>query len=225
MESSISLLSSPVNTATILMTLWRPACIFGELMRFVRDALITAAILAVIVWLVAYSRVRAGGLSADAEPGTVERAVASRLERLSIPAEAKHQENPFQADATTWRTVSDHYGDHCAVCHGNDGHGKTDIGQNMYPKVPDLADPMVQRLSDGELFYIIQNGVRWTGMPSWKREHSTDETWRLVSFIRAIPSLTPADLESAGLSSAEGQKERHHQEHEHGEEAHSHPKR
>jgi hypothetical protein len=54
--------------------------------------------------------------------------------------------------------------------------GEAVMGQNMFPKVPDLAEPVVQRSSDGDLFYIIQNGVRWTGMPAWKGEHSADES-------------------------------------------------
>ena len=147
------------------------------------------------MWVVIYLRLRAGALSADSQPGAIERAAASRLVRLSIPADADRQQNPFQADAETWRSAVAHYGDHCAVCHGRDGRGKTDLGQNMYPTVPDLADASVQRKSDGALFYIIQNGVRWTGMPAWKREHSPEDTWRLVSLIRKMPSLTLEDIE------------------------------
>jgi mono/diheme cytochrome c family protein len=91
----------------------------------------------------------------------------------------------------------------------------------MYPKSPDLADPAVQRLSDGELFCIIQNGVRWTGMPAWKHDHSTEETWRLVSFIRALPTLTRTDLEGVGLATGEqGQ----HRDHEHSTETNAEPK-
>jgi mono/diheme cytochrome c family protein len=186
--------------------------------RFLRDAFITIVVLVVVVWFIAYYRVRAGGLAADAEPGQFERAVATRLQLLSIPAGARGQSNPLgTADPAMWRTAADHYGDHCAGCHGNDGHGNTDMGENLYPKTPDLADPAVQRLSDGELFYIIQNGVRWTGMPAWKHEHSAEDTWRLVSFIRALPTLTPADLKSAGLAPDAEQNEHHH--HEHGTEA------
>ena len=174
-------------------------------MRFLRDAFITLIVLVAVVWIVAYTRIRAGGMSADAEPGAVERTVAARLVRLSIPAEAQQQQNPFRADPAAWRVAADHYEDHCAICHGSDGHGRTGMGENMYPKVPDLADAGVQRLSDGALFSIIQNGVRWTGMPAWKHEHSADETWKLVSFIRKVPSLTSHDLESLGP----------HEDHEH----------
>jgi len=200
-------------------TLRRDACIF-QVMRFIRDALITIAVLLAIVSVALYTQVRAGGLAADAEPGHAERLIASRLVRLAIPADAKQQQNPLGADKTAWRTAADHYGDHCAACHGNDGRGDTQLGRNMYPGVPSFADETVQRLSDGELFYIIQNGVRWTGMPAWKDEHSAEDSWRLVSLIRAMPNLTPADLDSAGLGAPSEQHDEHHHEHERDDEAH-----
>jgi mono/diheme cytochrome c family protein len=126
-----------------------------------------------------------------------------------------------------WRAAADHFEDHCAMCHGSDGRGDTELGANMYPKVPDLADSTVQRLSDGALFSIIQNGVRWTGMPAWKNEHAPEDTWQLVSFVRHVPSLTPAELEpfshpDHGADSREpsdadhhhGGDEQHHPQHE-----------
>ena len=186
-------------------------------MRFLRDAVITIVVLIVMVGVLAYARLRAGGLAADAEPGALERSVASRLLRLSITPEAERQPNPFAGDPDAWRTAADHYGDHCATCHGSDGHGRTEMGENMYPKVPDLADPSVQQLSDGALFSIIQNGVRWTGMPAWKHEHSPEDSWRLVSFVRRVPSLTPADIESLHSDHDEGEKTHEHShEHQHG---------
>ena len=60
-----------------------------------------------------------------------------------------------------------HYADHCAACHANDGSAETQIGLGMYPRPPDMRQPATQTLTDGELFYIIENGVRLTGMPAW----------------------------------------------------------
>ena len=94
------------------------------------------------------------------------------------------------------------------------------MGKNMYPKVPDLADARIQSLSDGALFYIIQNGVRWTGMPAWKTEHSPEETWRLVAFIRKMPSLTPQEIES--LKAPVEPEAQHPADHEHPDH-HEHP--
>lgn len=186
-------------------------------MRFLRDALITVIVLGIVAAIVAYGYVRDGGFSADAQPGTLERSIATRLLRLSVPADADRQHNPFAGDGDAWRGVVDHYEDHCATCHGRDGRGNTEMGKNMYPKVPDLADARIQSLSDGALFYIIQNGVRWTGMPAWKTEHSPEETWRLVSFVRKMPSLTPQEIERLNApAEPEAEKPSHHEhQHEH----------
>jgi mono/diheme cytochrome c family protein len=68
------------------------------------------------------------------------------------------------------------------LCHGNDGKGRTLIGQNLYPKTTDLSLPQTQQLGDGELFYIITNGIRLTGMPAWGTGTPEDDeaTWGLV---------------------------------------------
>src|SRR5467141_1262563 len=58
-------------------------------------------------------------------------------------------------------------GHHCATCHGNDGRRQTDIGRNMYPKAPDMRRARTQDLTDCELFSIIKNGIRLTGMSAW----------------------------------------------------------
>jgi mono/diheme cytochrome c family protein len=165
-------------------------------MRFLRDAVITIILLGVAAAIFAFFVVRRGGLAANQEPGRLERAVAAQLVRLSIPSEADGQQSPYKGDPEMWRQARDHYLDHCAVCHGRDGKGGTDIGANMYPRTPDLTARAVQDRSDGALFYIIQNGIRWTGMPAWKAEHSADDSWKLVSFIRKMPTLTEADLKT-----------------------------
>src|SRR5262245_20849942 len=159
-------------------------------MRFLRDALITLVVLILVVGVVVYARMARGGLSTDDEPGALEASIAKRLVRLSIPTDAKRQTNPYASNAAAWQDGEHHFADHCAICHGDKGHGDTQIGRNMYPKVPDLADPAVQRMSDGDLFYVIQNGVRWTGMPGWKSEHDEQETWQLVSFVRHVTAAT-----------------------------------
>jgi cytochrome c553 len=163
-------------------------------MRFLRDAIITIALLITIGAIGVVALARNAALTANDEPGRLERSVAGQLVRLSIPATAERQQNPFRDDPNAWRDAADHYLDHCSTCHGRSGRGDTPIGQNMYPRVPDLTSAEVQGRSDGALFYIIQNGVRWTGMPAWQQEHSLDDTWRLVAFIRKAPTLSDADL-------------------------------
>jgi len=90
-----------------------------------------------------------------------------------------------------------HYADHCAACHANDGSAETQIGLGMYPRPPDMRQPATQTLTDGELFYIIENGVRLTGMPAWGtgKPEDADETWHLVHFIRHLAALSDEELE------------------------------
>ena len=66
----------------------------------------------------------------------------------------------------------------------------------MYPKAPDMTRPEMQSLSDGELFAIIENGVRLTGMPGWGApgQHDDAESWELVHFIRHLPKITEEEL-------------------------------
>jgi mono/diheme cytochrome c family protein len=89
-----------------------------------------------------------------------------------------------------------HYADHCAGCHANDGSGHTPIGQNLYPQSPDMRLADTQRLTDGELYYLIQNGIRLTGMPAWGKagdEHDAD-SWKLVHLLRHLKDLTPEEI-------------------------------
>ena len=67
------------------------------------------------------------------------------------------------------------------------------INAGLYPPAPDLRESGGQSLSDGELFYIIKNGIRFTGMPGWGGED--EENWKLVLFIRHLPQITPKELE------------------------------
>jgi mono/diheme cytochrome c family protein len=97
----------------------------------------------------------------------------------------------------------EHWADHCAVCHGNDGSGATEIGEGLYPRSPDMRLPATQDLTDGELFYIIENGVKLTGMPAWGNGTPEGEvsSWHLVHFIRRLPNLSEAELtEMDGLN-------------------------
>lgn len=90
-----------------------------------------------------------------------------------------------------------HWADHCAICHANDGSGRTTMGRNMYPRPPDMRSPRTQQKSDGELYYVINQGVRLTGMPAWGTPGDDDrESWERVAFIRKLPTLTPSELES-----------------------------
>src|SRR5262245_19367202 len=106
------------------------------------------------------------GFSARNQPMAVETFGARRLRHLAVPRSARAAKNPMKATSEVLAEARAHFADHCAGCHANDGSGQTEIGQNLYPKAPDMRQSETQSLSDGELFYIIHNGIRFTGMPA-----------------------------------------------------------
>jgi mono/diheme cytochrome c family protein len=137
-----------------------------------------------------------GGLSSRAKPTRIETVIARYARHLAIPANARLTQNPVLASTEDLRDARLHFADHCAICHGNDGSGETMIGGGLYPKPPDLRLPQTQNLTDGELYWIIENGVRFTGMPAFASggEHGgTQDSWKLVHFIRHLPHLTAAE--------------------------------
>jgi mono/diheme cytochrome c family protein len=136
------------------------------------------------------------GFSARDEPSWAETFVARRVRSLAVPSRARNAKNPLPPTSEVLADGRAHFADHCAVCHANDGSGRTTIGQNLYPKAPDMRQDDTQRLTDGELYYIIQNGIRLTGMPAWgeQRDDNDEDGWKLVHFIRHLSELTPAQL-------------------------------
>ena len=137
-----------------------------------------------------------GGIGSRGEPGRFETTVARSLRSTAIPRDARGMQNPVPASAEAVENGLSHFADHCASCHANDGSGQTEMGRGLYPKAPDMRRAATQNLTDGELFYIIENGVKLTGMPAWGNgtEEGKTASWHLVHFIRRLPQLSEADI-------------------------------
>lgn len=150
------------------------------------------ALLLVQALAVSFILARARGWSAREQPSRFEGWIARLARHASLPASVRQQANPQPATAGILDEARAHWADHCATCHGNDGSGDTPMGKGMYPPAPDMRQSATQNLSDGELFFIIQNGVRLTGMPAWGSgsDHDAADSWKLVRFIRHLPALT-----------------------------------
>jgi len=147
------------------------------------------------------------GFSATDQPSAVERVLARSARNLGIAGAARDQKNPWSPTADVLQEARDDFMNHCAGCHGKDGDGHTGIGPNLYPKAPDLRAPGTQSLSDGEIHYIIQNGVRLSGMPAFGNPHGIEDNnsaWKLVLFIRSIGQAAPQETtkENAAVASA-----------------------
>jgi len=155
------------------------------------------------------------GFSAREKPSWLEQLLARNARKIATPAGAKALRNPVAATPENLAAAQAHWVDHCALCHGLDGRGDTSIGRNLYPHALDMRDALTQELSDGELFYIINNGIRFTGMPAWGGLHSEEETWQLVSFIRRLSHLTPGELSRMEQMVAGGSGSHDHSSHNH----------
>ena len=155
--------------------------LFGAFAAFVLLA-------AVAVW-------RPSGLSTRVQPTAIERVLARATRRWAVPRDGRNATNPVSFSPEVWAESRAHFADHCATCHGNDGSGRTEMGQRFYPQVPDMRLEETQELTDGELYWIIENGVRLTAMPAWGPGGGADlDTWKLVHFIRRLKDLTPEQL-------------------------------
>lgn len=135
-----------------------------DLRATLRALVVLIVAVLVVGGAVAYSVV-SRGLSAHDEPSRIEEALARTMRRWATPASMWNRVNPVQPSAEVLEEASAHFADHCATCHANDGSGDTPIGRAMYPRAPDMRTAPTQSLTDGELFSIIEHGIRLTGMP------------------------------------------------------------
>ena len=170
-------------------------------------------LLAILIVLAAYAvSIVRRGFSAKDEPSALETIVARTVRNLSLAASTGNVRNPLPAMPENIHEGLEHFADHCAFCHSNDGSGNSETGRNLYPKPPDLRQQQTQRLTDGEIYGIIANGVRLTGMPA--SDHEPEDNWRLVLFVRHLPGLTPAEkteMERVRPSSEHDEEHQHHE--------------
>jgi predicted CXXCH cytochrome family protein len=132
------------------------------------------------------------GFRASMTPAAWESVLARTMRDLAIPGRERSAKNPLAATSDALQQGRESFLRQCAACHGIDGSGKTPLGLNLYPRVPDLRAAPTQGLSDGEIHYIIENGVQLTGMPAWGNPHleSSSNSWKLVLWIRSFRPLT-----------------------------------
>jgi mono/diheme cytochrome c family protein len=143
------------------------------------------------------------GCTADKHPFAEETRLANAAKDVAIPLEAGKKQNPLPETDEVVSQGQEVFLGSCAQCHGANGRGDTDIGRNMYPPAMDLSSSHVQHWSDAELFWIIQNGVRLTGMPAWHSSISENDTWKLARFIHNLARLDAASASTGAPSPAQ----------------------
>lgn len=157
--------------------------------------LITAALLggALFVWSGIYN------VSAAREHFGVTTSLFSTVRRQSIRTHSIGIETP-PLDADMIRIGAGHYEAGCAPCHGAPGRPASVIGRSMLPRAPQLGESAMD-WSPAELFWIVHNGQKYTGMPAWIAAERDDEVWSVVAFLRELPVMESATYASlAGLA-------------------------
>jgi len=118
--------------------------------------------------------------------------------RNSVKTHSLAIEVPQLDDADLLTLGASHFHSGCAYCHGAPGVPIGPIAQAMLPPPPDLARGM-RPWRDRELFWIIKNGIKYTGMPAWSAQQRDDEVWALTAFLRRLPSLDAAQYRNLAL--------------------------
>jgi mono/diheme cytochrome c family protein len=152
-------------------------------------------------------------------PGDVETKLAAEAKKMKIGG--KDWQNPTADSAAVVQTGMEHFQHHCQVCHGLDGHGTgVPFAAKMSPPALDLGDKDVQQYTDGQLKWILENGIRFSGMPGWKGELEDDEMWSIVRFLRHLP-----EKGSQGIPAVykEGEEEHHEMTQSPEQPKHEHP--
>ena len=146
----------------------------------------TLACLAVVAALSVTALMRFN-LTALEAPGRLETVVSDHARRFLVQRASRNGVPSPPADMKARvRDGEVLYGLDCGMCHGSDGRGQTAMGRWMYPRAADLTREETQSYSDPELFWIIQNGIRLTGMPAFGKVESDERIWSLVSYLRTL---------------------------------------
>lgn len=150
-------------------------------LRPVLGTIAIAIIVAIVYWVMTRN---IGALPA---PGAFETRLLTTIRDWYIHKAADDSASRAPAvDASEMSAGQGLFSMACTSCHGTDGRNPTNIGKSMYPRVLDLGSPEVQRLSNPELFWVIKNGIRFSGMPGFGNTLSDDEIWQATYYVRSL---------------------------------------
>jgi mono/diheme cytochrome c family protein len=160
----------------------------GEELR--HKGTLIVAIFVVLVIMVVADCVMTANVSALPEPGPLETWMAMKVKGwyISRAAGGSLPKAPTN-DASSVSTGETLFSMGCTSCHGKDGRSPTNIGKSMYPRVLDLGAPEVQGMNDRELFWIIKNGIRLSGMPGFAKILSDEQIWQTTYYVRSLGKL------------------------------------
>lgn len=193
----------------------RPACDVGIVCEVVRAMKYVITFIAGAVFIIILPLVIIGlggyNVSAATGPGPFEAAIAPWAMERSVSSRAPDISVPLVGNPGAISEGMDHFKESCVLCHGAPGVHPAEFAEGLEPKAPELSGSL-KDMSDGEMYWIIKNGIRMSAMPAFGPTHSDTKIQQMIAFIHHLPDLTPQ--EKATLAAATTEK------HEHGEEGH-----
>ncbi len=172
--------------------------------------IVLGTIIAIVIVAVFFIEVVAPSMnwSAAAEPGAVEEYLADRAIDGWVVRHASRDDNPLSASTENLKSGRNDYRENCAGCHGLDGSGRNRLGAEFYPPIPKLVED-AQQMSDGQIYFIIAKGIRYSGMPSFENHHKPEQIWRMVLWLRHLPN--PSAEEKAAIAAEMREQQEHHE--------------
>ena len=135
---------------------------------------------------------------ATRKPGQLETRLADYVTSNWVRRHAAKETNPFRPTPENLKAGQTDFEEHCATCHGLDGSGENRFEADFYPPIPKLTGG-TQKWSDGELYFVIANGIAMTAMPGFGKNHDPNEIWGMVLWVRHLGQLS--SLEKAAIES------------------------
>jgi mono/diheme cytochrome c family protein len=129
--------------------------------------------------------------AADQKTSVLENKVAMEAVDASTDRRAGDAKNPLEATEANITAGAQLYLDHCAGCHGLPSNPDSQFARSFNPPVPEFFQDAPD-MSDSQNFYIIQHGLRWTGMPAWGKTLSETQIWELATFLGNTEKLPPS---------------------------------
>jgi mono/diheme cytochrome c family protein len=156
------------------------------------DILIFSAVAVIALLLAIFFMLPSLNWGALRKPGKLEHKLADYVTSHWVHGNADQKLNPLPPTPENLKAGQRDFEEHCSGCHGLEGNGENRFEADFYPPVPKLTGG-AQKWSDGELYFIIANGISMTGMPGFAKNHDSKEIWGMVLWVRHLPQLSPPE--------------------------------